>query len=129
MNRASRTFLAALSGAVIAAAAGCSGSTTSGTVYSLSITRHVEAYLAYNHEVIYNTALETLENTFRYRIEKSELDGRTGYIKARTAKDNTVTFSVTRDSDVMSEVSVFVGPVGDEEAAQDILSRIEKALR
>ena len=113
----------------VVALAGCSGSTTSGTAYSLSITRHVEAYLAYNHEKIYKTALDTLEHTFLYQIEKSELDGRTGFIKARTAKDNMVTFSVTRDSDEMSEVSVFVGPVGDEEAAQDILSRIEKAMR
>ena len=63
------------------------------------------------------------------RIERSELDGRTGYIKARTAKDNVVTFSVTRDSDAMSEVSVFVGPVGDQDAAQDILSRVERAMK
>jgi hypothetical protein len=108
---------------------GCSGSTTSGTAYSLSITRHVEAYLAYNHEKIHKTALDTLEHTFLYKIERSELDGRTGYIKARTAKDNVVTFSVTRDSDAMSEVSVFVGPVGDQDAAQDILSRVERAMK
>lgn len=129
MNRALASLVLAASAASAACLAGCSGSTTSGTTYSLSITRHVEAYLAYDHEKIYHTALDTLENTFRYKIEKSELDGRTGYIKARTAKDNMVTFAVTRDSDAMAEVSVFVGPVGDEDAAQDILSRVEKALR
>lgn len=115
--------------AITIALTGCSGSTTSGTAYSLSITRHVEAYLPYNHEKIYKTALDTLDHTFLYKIERSELDGRTGFIKARTAKDNVVTFSVTRETDAMSEVSVFVGPVGDQDAAQDILSRVERAMK
>ena len=57
------------------------------------------------------------------------LDGRSGFIKAKTARNNSVSFTVTRDGDAMSEVSIFVGPVGDVDAAQDILSRVEKALR
>jgi|GEM_PF-3775719 len=129
MNRATATCLTSLCLAPALALGGCAGSTTSGTAYSLTITRHVEAYIAYDHETVYNTALETLEKTFKYKIEKSELDGRTGSIKARTARGNMASFSVTRDSKAMSEVSVFVGPVGDVDAAQDILSRVEKALR
>ena len=127
MNRAFACLV--LTSAAVVMLGGCSGSTASGTVYAVSLTRHVKAYLPYDHETIYNTALETLETTFMYTIEKNELDGRTGYLKARTARENMVTFSVTRDSDAMSEVSVFVGPVGDEDAARDILSRVEKALR
>ena len=129
MNCALATLLTCVSITTAALLTGCSGTTTSGTAYSISITRHVEAYLAYDHETIYNVALETLENTFRYRIDKSVLDGRSGFIKAKTARDNSVSFTVTRDGDAMSEVSVFVGPLGDEDAAQDILSRVEKALR
>lgn len=107
---------------------GCTGSTSSGVAYTLTMTRHVEAFIAENHETIYETALDTLDETFMYEIERNELDGRTGVVKARTAKNNIVTFTVTRDSDAMSKVSIFVGPVGDEEAAQDILNRVAEAL-
>lgn len=127
-----RTLAALLTSACLAGAltlTGCSGSTTAGTTYTITITRHVEAYIGNDHETVYNTALETLRDTFKYEIEENKLDGRTGIIKAKTAKGNLAKFSVTRDSKSMSEVSVFVGPVGDTDAAQDILSRVEKALR
>lgn len=129
MNRTLATLLTSACLAGAATLTGCSGSTTHGTTYTVTITRHVEAFLPHDHETVYNKALDTLENTFKYGIEEDKLDGRTGYIKARTAKGNIATFSVTRDSKSMSEVSVFVGPVGDTDAAQDILSRIENALR
>jgi len=119
----------AVSALTISVPLGCSGSTTGGTAYSVTVTRHVEAYIAHNHETIYNAALPLLEETFRYSIERSDLDGRTGVIRAKTAKDNTVTFEVTRDSDKMSKVSVFAGPFGDVEAARDILSRLEARLK
>ncbi len=129
MNRTLALFLTTACLASTAALTGCSGSTTSGRSYSVTITRHVKAFLGNDHETVYNTALGTLESTFMYEIEEDRLDGRTGYIKGRTAKGNLVTFSVTRESKSMSEVSVFVGPVGDTDAAQDILSRVEDALR
>ncbi len=129
MNRALATICLSVSTLAPLSLIGCSGSTTSGTAYSLTITRHVEAFIAEDHETIYDTALDTLSETFMYEIEKNELDGRNGVIKARTAKGNLVTFTATRDSDAMSKVSIFVGPVGDEEAARDILGRVEKALR
>ena len=129
MNRTLATFLTSACLAGAATLTGCSGSTTHGTAYTVTITRHVKAFLGYDHETVYNTALETLSETFMYEIEEDKLDGRTGYIKGRTAKGNIATFSVTRDSKAMSEVSVFVGPVGDADAAQDILSRVENALR
>ena len=110
MSRTLATLLIFASTAGAASLAGCTSTTHSGTAYTVTFTRHVDAFLGHDHEKVYNTALETLSETFMYDIEEDRLDGRTGYIKGKTAKGNLVTFSVTRESKAMSEVSIFVGP-------------------
>lgn len=107
----------------------CSGETRAGTGYTVTVTRDVETYLGFPLETVYATALDVMRNEFKYEITREVLDGREGVIRAKTARGYVVSVTTLYETDKVTKIRVFVGPLGDEAAAKDILSRVESRLR
>ena len=110
--------------------AGCSGQTTEGTNYTVNAGREVTAFLPFTHEQVHQAAIDVLQYEFKYDLTEQKLDGRDGVVRAITATDRRVKVESSRDSDSVTEVTVFVGgPFGDTRAAADIIAELEKRLR
>lgn len=126
-----RTFTRILATSLVAAGAfaivGCSGSTKSGTSYTLTPLRTLEAYLPGNVEKVHNESLVALRDDLKYDVTDQRLDALAGEVKARNARGTTIRVLTARDSDAVTKVTVHSG--GDENLGRIILETIEKRLK
>ena len=126
-----RTFTRVLAMSLVVAGAfaivGCSGSTKSGTSYTLTPLRTLEAYLPGNVEKVHNESLIALRDDLKYEVTDQRLDALAGEVKARNARGTTIRVLTARDSDAVTKVTVHSG--GDENLGRIILETIEKRLR
>ena len=107
---------------------GCSSTTSTGTKYTMGINREIQAVLRGNLETVHNTAKDVLENYFGFNIIDARRDALEGIVEARNAKNNTVRVETYKQSDGITKIEVFVGPLGKEGPASQILSQIETSL-
>lgn len=126
-----RTFTRVLAMSLVTAGAfaavGCSGSTKSGTSYTLTPLRTLEAYLPGNVEKVHNESLAALRDDLKYDVTDQRLDALAGEVKARNARGTTIRVLTARDSDAVTKVTVYAG--GDENLGRIILETIEKRLK
>ena len=131
MRTVSRSFALAaapLAALVLAGAlVGCSGSTKTGTSYTLTPLRTIEAYLPGGVEKVHNESLAALRDDLKYDITEQKLDALAGEVKARNARNTTIRVLTVRDSDAVTKVTVHSG--GDENLGRIILETIEKRLK
>lgn len=129
MRTITRTF--ALSALALAAASvaltGCTGSTKTGTSYTLTPLRTLEAYLPGNVEKVHNESLAALRDDLKYDIQEQKLDALAGEVKARNARGTTIRILTARDSDAVTKVTVHSG--GDENLGRIILETVENRLK
>jgi len=114
----------ALTGATLV---GCTGSTKTGTSYTLTPLRTLEAYLPGDVERVHNAALAALRDDLKYDIQEQKLDALAGEVKARNARGTTIRVLTARDSDAVTKVTVHSG--GDENLGRIILETVEKRLK
>ncbi|MGP1310993.1 MAG: DUF3568 family protein [Phycisphaerales bacterium] len=128
MRTTSISMILAASVAVAAplALVGCSGSTKTGTSYTLTPLRTLEAYLPGSVEKVHNESLAALRDDLKYDIVEEKLDALAGEVKARNARGTTIRVLTARDSDAVTKVTVHSG--GDENLGKIILETIEKRL-
>lgn len=113
---------------VAAALAGCKGSTKSGTTYKQLPTRELQAYLNGDVETVHQKAVAVLRDDYGYQITKEAKDATQGKVEAKTARDDTVRVETFKDGEKVTKIQVWVGPIGDETKASQILSKIESSL-
>lgn len=118
-----------LAGCVSAAAMliGCSGSTKSGTEYTITPLREFKATLPHDLESTHRAAVQAIEG-LGYTIHQNAADAIEASIEAKTATDRTVTVKSRRVGDDSTEVLVGVSPLGNEEIARQVLGAIEDEL-
>lgn len=124
MVRAALFGLLAVTDLIISA---CSGSTRTGTQYTLLPNRHIQANIGAEHHTVHETALD-VANDMGFTINESAVDDFEGVIRARTAGDDSVSITSTRIGPNATEIDIFVGPLGKEDRAREILTRIEDAM-
>lgn len=107
----------------------CSGSTFKGTPYLLKADRELEAYLPGDVKKVHTTAETVLKNKFRYDITRSGLGAREGIIEATTPTGDAVRIETYRSTPKATRTEIYVGPLGNEEAMQDVLEELTEALK
>jgi hypothetical protein len=113
--------------ALTAAALGCGkGTTTQGTLYNVTISRELEAYEPRDLDAVHQAAVKAVE-AMGYSIDKQAIDVREGLIEGRTALDRTVRIKSFKTGDEVTRITVYVG--GDEQAAREVLDKIETAVK
>lgn len=126
MRRAAFRWMGVVSMSLLAA---CSGSTRTGTPYTLKADREIEAYLPGDLATVHAAAEKTLKERMKYRITRSGKDSREGILEATTAKGDTVRVETYRSTEKVTRTEVFVGPLGDEEAMREVLDEIGRTLK
>ncbi len=111
------------------ALAGCQGMTSGGTVYTMTVTREVQAYLPTDSFTAHYAAMEVLERDYLYSVTSDAVDARQGRIEARTATNTSVRVETARAGEGLTRIDIFVAPLGNETAAADILGSIERRIR
>ena len=110
------------------ALAGCKGATKTGTPYTVLPSRAIQAYLTGNLVTVHQTAVKVLRDDYLFTITRESHDALEGIIEAKTARNDTVRVETFKHSDTSTKTRVFVGMIGDEKLAADILSKIEESL-
>lgn len=118
-----------LSFVVVLIAGGChQGTTQQGTLYHVSLTRELTAYLSADLQAVHTTALAVVEES-GYAVENSAIDVREGVINARTARDHAVRVETYKQGDHVTKIEVYVAGQSSEAASRDILDKIEARLK
>jgi hypothetical protein len=115
--------LVAASGVLV----GCSGSTNSGTSYTVTPLRTIEAFLPGSIEKVTNEAAAALRDDLKYDVLEQRLDALAGEVKAKNARGTTIRVLTAKDSNTVTKVTVHSG--GDENLGRIILEAIEKRLK
>ncbi len=117
------TAIAMLLFALMPAVSGCAeGTTKQGTLYSMNVSRALEAYLAADLDTVHKAAVKSV-NDAGYTLDEDAIDVREGVVKARTARDRPVRVETYKEGDNVTKIEVYVG--GDENAARELLDNIE----
>lgn len=122
----------ALSAAILGlctALGACSGSTKSGTEYSMTPLRELKATLPYDLAATHAASVRAVRDRLGYTIEQESADALEGIITARSATDREVTVSTRKMGEGSTRVLVGVSPLGDEDIARSVLSAIEDELK
>lgn len=106
---------------------GCSGSTKSGTSYTLTPLRTLEAYLPGSIATVHDASVAALRDDLKYDIQEQKRDALAGEVRARNARGTTIRVLTARDSDAVTRVVIHSG--GDENLGRIILETVEKRLR
>lgn len=106
---------------------GCSGSTQSGTEYTITPLREFKATLPHDLASTHRAAVQAIEG-LGYTVHQNASDAIEGIVEAKTAMDRTVTVKSRRVGESSTEVLVGVSPLGDEEIARRVLGAIEDEL-
>jgi hypothetical protein len=107
---------------------GCAGTTETGMAYQVGLDREVTAELAVDLPTVHATALDVVEGDFHYTVTEEAWDARDGVIRATTALRHVVRIETHKRSETVTAIQVFVGPLGDREAAIDIITHVEDRL-
>ncbi|NNF43353.1 MAG: DUF3568 family protein [Phycisphaerales bacterium] len=110
---------------IIAAVAGCSGTTESGTPYTIKVDREMQAYIDAALATVHHSAVAMLEDEYLFEVYDSALDAREGIALAKTAKGRTVRIETYYAGPDVTQVNVYVSPMGDQVMQADLLSRLE----
>lgn len=108
--------------------AGCQGSTRSGTDYTQTITRELHASFAYPIDIVQSAARNVLAEELGFTIVEDSADALEGVIRAETARGREVKIETVSEGANLTEVQVWVGPLGDEPMSREILNRIDARL-
>lgn len=106
---------------------GCTGSTSSGTEYTITPLREFKTTLPHNLASTHSATARALQG-LGYTIEQNASDSIEGIVEAKTAMDRTVKVKTRRVGESSTEVLVGVSPLGDEEIARQVLNAIEGEL-
>ena len=107
--------------------AGCQGTTTQGTLYTVKLGAELETFLPAGLKEAHEAALTVVKDDFGYTVEESALDAREGIVKARTARGDQVRVETYMHGDRVTKIEVTAA--GSEPLARDILSKIEERVR
>ncbi len=117
------TAIAMLLLALMPAVSGCAeGTTKQGTLYSMNVSRALEAYLAADINAVHQAAVKSVAKA-GYIHEMDAIDVQEGIVKARTARDRPVRVETYKEGEKVTRIEVYVG--GDETAARELLDNIE----
>ncbi|MBX3351496.1 MAG: DUF3568 family protein [Phycisphaeraceae bacterium] len=105
----------------------CSGSTKSGTSYTLTPLRTLEAYLPGSIATVHDASVAALRDDLKYDIQEQKRDALAGEVRARNARGTSIRILTARDSDAVTKVTVHSG--GDENLGRIILETVEKRLK
>jgi hypothetical protein len=127
MSKSSTALLTFLAGFVLLGLVlGCgTGTTASGTHYSVNISRQLEVYEPEPLDDVHKAAVAAVQSR-GYTIKKAALDAREGVVEGLTATDKAVKVLTFAQGDDVTRVRVYVG--GDEAAAKELLDKIEEEL-
>ena len=130
MQRITASVLLTLSAACCALGTlpGCTGTTSTGTMYKMTATRELTTTLRGDLAHVHQTALEVLRDDFGYTVKSERRDALEGIVEASTAKEDGVRVETYRETDELTKIEVWVGPLGNEKFAKQILSKIETSL-
>ncbi|MGI9013511.1 MAG: DUF3568 family protein [Phycisphaerales bacterium] len=106
----------------------CTGTTSTGTMYKMTATRELTTTLRGDLAYVHETALRVLRDDFGYIVKNERRDALEGIIEATTAKEDGVRVETYRETDELTRIEVWVGPLGNETFAKQILSKIETSL-
>ncbi len=121
------TAIAMLLFALMPAVSGCAeGTTKQGTLYSMNVSRALEAYLAADLDTVHKAAVKSV-NDAGYTLDEDAIDVREGIVKARTARDRSVRVETYKEGLKVTKIEVYVG--GDEAAASELLDSIEDEVK
>ena len=127
MNKLTKHITTILSLVLAVVLVGCSqGTTGQGTLYSVSASRQVEAYLPQDLETVHKAAAAAVK-TLGYTIDNEAIDVREGIIEGHTARDRTMRIETFKQGDEITRIKIYVG--GDELAAREVLHKIETAVK
>ncbi len=128
MNVKHMTLSAMVLGACAALTA-CSGSTKSGTEYTMTPLRELKVTLPHDLTATHAASVRAVRDRLGYTVEQESSDALEGIITARSATDREVTVSTRKVGESSTRVLVGVSPMGDEDIARSILSAIEDELK
>ena len=121
------TAIAMLLFALMPAVSGCAeGTTKQGTLYSMNVSRALEAYLAADLDAVHKAAVESVSDA-GYTLDDDAVDVREGVVKARTARDRSVRIETYKEGEAVTRIEVYVG--GDEAAARELLDNVEDKVK
>jgi len=121
------TAIAMLLFALMPAVSGCAeGTTKQGTLYSMNISRALEARLAADLDDVHKAAVASVTDA-GYTLDEDAIDVREGIVKARTARDRSVRVETYKEGVKVTRIEVYVG--GDQAAARDLLENSEDRVK
>ncbi|MHC4947328.1 MAG: DUF3568 family protein [Planctomycetota bacterium] len=118
-----------LAAAALLVPLGCQSSTSSGTEYVITAKRELRTTVGADIGTVHDTAVDVVENELLYTIDNQARDAREGIINARTARGHAVRIETFRHGEQLTQIEVYVGPLGDETAERDVYEAIESRLR
>jgi hypothetical protein len=109
---------------------GCTGTTKTGTKYTVTANRKLEAQLHGDLTTIHNKSVEVLRDQYAFTITREAKDAMEGVVEATTARNDKVSVHTYKAADDMTTVKVWFGggPFGDTSRAEDLLGAIEEGL-
>ncbi len=107
----------------------CSDRTPTGTDYTMTVDRRLEAYLPAPLAPTHAAAIEAVRQDMKYRLVYQTLDAREGVLEARTATGEEVKVQTFKSTEGTTRVLVGVGPLGDEPAMRALLTAIDTRAR
>ena len=108
-----------LAAAALLVPLGCQSSTSSGTEYVITAKRELRTTVGADIGTVHDTAVDVVENELLYTIDNQARDAREGIINARTARGHAVRIETFRHGEQLTQIEVYVGPLGDETAERD----------
>ena len=121
------TAISTLLFALMLAVSGCAeGTTKQGTLYSMNVSRALEAYLAADLDAVHEAAVKSVKDA-GYTIDENAIDVREGVVKGRTARDRAVRVETYKEGEKVTRIEVYVG--GNEAAARELLDSIEGQVK
>jgi hypothetical protein len=124
-------ILPAVTGALVlsiaAGLAGCTGTTRTGTEYTLQLDRKLTGFVNADLATTHETALSVLAHDFAFDLVDERSDAREGIVAAMSAKNRQVVVETYARGD-QTKIEVFVGPAGDLDAEIEIFSALEYYL-
>ncbi len=127
MNKLTKHITTILSLVLAVVLVGCSqGTTAQGTLYSVSASRRVEAYLPQDLETVHKAAAAAVKD-LGYTTDNEAIDVREGIIEGHTARDRTMRIETFKEGDEITRIKIYVG--GDELASREVLHKIESAVK
>lgn len=114
----------------VAFIAGCQGTTSAGTKYTMRPDRKLQAQLPAELGSVHDKAVAVLRNEYQFNVTREAKDRDTGVVEARTARNEKVTVHTYREGPNLTTVRVWHGggPFGDTGKASQILNAIEGSV-